>query len=211
MTHWIRDYIFMTSYKLAASRFPSAARYWSYFLLFLALLVAGVWHGTTENFVLFGALNGLGVAVTRAYGDGLRARLGGVGLKAYLQNASIRWVAALITLHYVGFCFLFFSLSMPQLRTLFSTLSREIWHGSASWSSWHIINAAWILLGVLALVALWKADEIGSILGTLATKAQQRPRLMYSMLCAQTAFVVIVLYFDWAFQQEAPPVLYMKF
>ncbi|HET6327850.1 MAG TPA: MBOAT family O-acyltransferase [Planctomycetaceae bacterium] len=211
VTHWIRDYVFMTSYKLAASRFPSAARYWSYALLFLALFLAGVWHGTTESFVLFGALNGLGVAATRAYGDGLRARLGGVGLKAYLQNRTIRWVATLFTLHYVGFCFLFFSLSMPQLRTLFSMLSREVWHWPASWSGWQMADAAWLVLGIVALLSLWKADAIGSALGKLAAKAQQRPRLMYSMLCAQTAFVVLVLYFDWAFQQEAPPVLYMKF
>jgi D-alanyl-lipoteichoic acid acyltransferase DltB (MBOAT superfamily) len=211
VTHWIRDYVFMASYKLAASRFPSAARYWSYALLFLALLLAGVWHGTTESYVLFGAFNGLGVAVTRVYGDALRAALGRAGLKTYLRNRTIRWIATLITLHYVGFCFLFFSLSVPQVRTLFRTLSRELLNGSASLSGWHAADIAPLVIGGLALVALWKADVIGSWLGRLATRTRQRPKLMSALLCAQTAVVVLVLYFDWAFQQETPPVLYMKF
>src|SRR5580698_5411097 len=73
LTHWIRDYVFMSSYKAAASNFPRAARYSGYFLLFMALFLAGVWHGTTEGFVALGVLNGLGAAVTRIYGDGLRA------------------------------------------------------------------------------------------------------------------------------------------
>src|SRR5580704_2832064 len=45
LTHWIRDYVFMASYKVAATNFPSAARYWGYVLLFLAMFLACVWHG----------------------------------------------------------------------------------------------------------------------------------------------------------------------
>jgi alginate O-acetyltransferase complex protein AlgI len=211
VTHWIRDYVFMTSYKLAASRFPSAARYWSYALLFLALLLAGVWHGTTESFVLFGALNGLGVAVTRAYGDGLRAALGSAGLKAYLRNRTIRWIATLVTLHYVGFCFLFFSLDLRHVRTLLRTVPLELLSVPASLGGWRAVHAAPLLIGVCALVALWKADAIGWALARLAARTRQHTGLMYSILCAQTSIVVLVLYFDWAFQQEPPPVLYMAF
>ncbi len=35
LTHWIRDYVFMSSYKAAATAFPRGARSWSYALLFL--------------------------------------------------------------------------------------------------------------------------------------------------------------------------------
>ncbi|HEV8003681.1 MAG TPA: MBOAT family O-acyltransferase [Planctomycetaceae bacterium] len=211
VTHWIRDYVFMTSYKSAATQFPKGARYWSYLLLFLALLLAGVWHGTTESYVLFGVLNGLGAAAARAYGDILRARLGGAGLKVYLQNRTIRWIATLVTLHYVGFCFLFFSLSLHQVRTLLKSLPREVLALPTSLSGCQAVDAAPLLLGALALAALWKADAIGSALGTLVARVQLRPRLMYSILCALTVVVVLILYFDWAFQRESPPVLYMRF
>jgi alginate O-acetyltransferase complex protein AlgI len=213
LTHWIRDYVFMTSYKAAAIKFPGAARYWSYALLFLALFVAGVWHGTTAGFVMFGALNGLGAAVTRAYGDGLRALLGGAGLKAYLRNRSIHGIAVLVTLHYVGFCFLFFSLSLHQARILLGTAWSELLSVPSSLgnSAWSAQNLAPVLAVSLAVVVLWTADSFGSVLGRLASRITQRSALMSSMLCAQTTAVVLLLYFEWAFQQEAPPVLYMSF
>jgi D-alanyl-lipoteichoic acid acyltransferase DltB (MBOAT superfamily) len=213
VTHWIRDYIFMTSYKSAATHFPRAARYWSYLLLFVALFLAGVWHGTTSGFVLFGALNGLGAAATRAYGDLLRARLGGPGLKAYLQNRTIRWIAVLATLHYVCFCMLFFALTPHEVQVLLTSA----WHElvalpvTLGTSTWRALDAVPFVVAGLALVALWKAETIGAALARLAAGIIARPALHYSILCTLTAIVVFVLYVDWAFQQEPPPVLYMSF
>ena len=60
LSHWVRDYVFMTSYKTAVLRFPQRGKYLGYAFLFLALFVAGIWHGSTGNFVIFGALHGLG-------------------------------------------------------------------------------------------------------------------------------------------------------
>jgi D-alanyl-lipoteichoic acid acyltransferase DltB (MBOAT superfamily) len=121
LTHWIRDYVFMSSYKVAATRFPSAARTWSYVLLFVALFVAGVWHGTTAGFVMFGALNGLGVEIARAYGDGLRAALGRARVHAYLKNRAVQAIAVLVAVHYACFAHLFFALSVHQAGTLLQT------------------------------------------------------------------------------------------
>ncbi len=213
VTHWIRDYIFMTSYKWAATEFPRAARYWSYVLLFMALFLAGVWHGTTSGFVIFGALNGLGAAATRAYGDVLRARLGGRGLKVYLQNRTIRWFATLVTLHYVCFCLLFFALTPHEVKVLLTSAWGELiaLPSTLGTSTWRPPDLLPFVVAVLALVALWKAEALGAALTRLAAKITSRPALLYSLLCTLTAVVVLVLYFDWAFQQEPPPVLYMSF
>jgi alginate O-acetyltransferase complex protein AlgI len=213
LTHWIRDYIFMSSYKVAATRFPSAARAWSYALLFLALFVAGVWHGTTTGFVMFGALNGLGAAVTRAYGDRLRTMLGGAGLRAYLQNRAIHGIAVVVTLHYVGVCFLFFALSLHQVRILLQSAWAELMSlpaslGNSFWTAQAIVPVAAV---ALTLIVLWTADSIAPLLARVTSAIAQRPSIMYSVLCTQTAIVVLLLYFEWAFQQEPPPVLYMSF
>jgi alginate O-acetyltransferase complex protein AlgI len=218
VTHWIRDYVFMTSYKSAATQFPRAARWWSYALLFAALFFAGIWHGTTAGYVVFGALNGLGAAVTRAYGDALRAALGGPGLKAYLQNRTIQRIAVVVTLHYVGFCFLFFALSPQEVQFLLAAASRDLVSlpaslGGATWGAFDsMLLGAGLLVAVgAALIALWHADTITSIAGRLAAAIVDRRGLMYSIVCAQTVIVVLLLYFEWAFQQEPPPVLYMHF
>jgi hypothetical protein len=68
-----------------------------------------------------------------------------------------------------------------------------------------------VLAVALALVVLWTADSIGPVTSRIVTRLTERTALMYSILCAQTAMVVLVLYVEWAFQQEPPPVLYMSF
>ena len=120
LTFWIRDYVFMTSYKWVAEHWPRAAQAAGYFLLFVALFLAGVWHGPSLNFVVFGLLHGLGIAISRAYGDSLRKTLGHLKYKQYLANRWIHAVAILLTLHYVSFCFLFFT---PDMNDTFQRLS----------------------------------------------------------------------------------------
>lgn len=115
LTNWFRDYVFMTSYKWVAERWPSRAQTAGYFLLFLALFLAGLWHGPAKNFVAFGFIQGAGVAVSRWYGDVLKRKLGRDGLQEYLANRWIRWAAIAVTLNYVCFSFLFF---VPGARDL---------------------------------------------------------------------------------------------
>lgn len=213
LTHWIRDYVFMTSYKSAATRFPTAARYWSFGLLFLALFLAGVWHGMETGFVAFGALNGLGAVVTRAYGNGLRARLGHAGLHSYLQNRGIRCVAVLITLHYVCFCHLFFANEFNDALRILQAASSQVLTLplSLAASEWRLSDAAPLVVAAVAVAALWRADAIGADIRGFAAGIVARPALLYATLCAQTAIVVAFLFFEWAFQQEPPPVRYMAF
>ncbi|MFI5351167.1 MAG: MBOAT family O-acyltransferase, partial [Elusimicrobiota bacterium] len=118
LTQWIRDYVFMTSYKWTATRWASLKRPAGYVLLFAALFVAGVWHGSTWNFVLFGVVHGLGVAAASVYADALRARLGADGVKRYLQNRWLRRAAVLGTFHYVCFSFLFFPSDLGKTASM---------------------------------------------------------------------------------------------
>jgi alginate O-acetyltransferase complex protein AlgI len=213
LTHWIRDYVFMSSYKAAASRFPRAATVLAYALLFVALFLAGVWHGTTSGFVMFGALNGLGVAAARAYGDGLRAVLGRAGLHAYLQNRFIRWVAVLFTLNYVCLSLLFFSSNLDRGTLLLTAAWEEFAKLPAGLAShtWRAQDALPLLGVAILLAALWNSEPIGLVIGRLASSVTRRPTLFCWVMCATTALTVAVFFFAWAFQQNPPPVRYMAF
>src|SRR5580704_7731597 len=180
LTHWIRDYVFMSSYKAAASNFPRAARYSGYFLLFMALFLAGVWHGTTEGFVAFGVLNGLGAAVTRIYGDGLRAILGPKGLHAYLQNRLIRWIAVFVTLNYVCLAMLFFSSNFYPALSLLATAWTEFLKLPATLAghAWGARDAAVFAAAALLLACLWKFDVIRSALARFASVFSRRAGLL---------------------------------
>jgi alginate O-acetyltransferase complex protein AlgI len=213
LSHWIRDYIFMASYKFSATRFPSAARYSSYALLFVALFVAGVWHGTTDGFVVFGALNGLGAVVTRAYGDGLRALLGRAGLRAYLQSRAVRLAATLVTLHYACFCHLFFSSDVRHAVALLSAATAGFGHlpERLTSSAWHARELLWLGLAAVALAALWKADVIGAATARVTSLIVGRPPLLYTVVSMQMLIVVSVFFVDWALQHQPRPILYMAF
>jgi alginate O-acetyltransferase complex protein AlgI len=212
LTHWIRDYIFMSSYKLAATRFPSAARYWSYALLFVALFLAGVWHGTTDGFVVFGVLNGLGAAATRAYGDVLRAILGRSGVQTYMKSAVVRALAVAVTLHYVCLCQLFFSSDLTTAAKVLSASADAVLHlpNLHSEQSWRVPT---IVVGTAfaLLLALWKIDAVGAVLGRIATRMGTSTGWLCVVVCLESLIVGGMFFVGWTFQQEAPPVVYQAF
>ena len=108
LTHWIRDYIFTPLYKNCVQRWPQHSQLATNGGYFIALFLAGVWHGSTWNFVIFGLLNGVGVATTKAWESFIIRRRGRNGLRLYLQNRTIHVIAVVATLHFVFITILFF-------------------------------------------------------------------------------------------------------
>ena len=212
LSHWIRDYVFMSSYKAAATKFPQGARYWSYGLLFFALFVAGIWHGTTDGFVVFAVLNGVGAALTRAYGDVLRSAPGRQRWNAYLKSPVVRLVAIVVTLHYVFLSQLFFSSNLHSALKILSSAGREILRLPANFShySWQGPAMA-ITIAALLLAALWKADAAGTVVDRLNLRFGQNTRYLAAILFIQCTLVAGMFFVDWVVEQEPPPVLYMAF
>jgi D-alanyl-lipoteichoic acid acyltransferase DltB (MBOAT superfamily) len=101
LSFWIRDYIFTPLYMAIARVKPAAAPNLAYLCYFVALFLAGVWHGATWNFVVFGLLNGIGVSAAKVWENIIIARSGRKGLRAYLASAPVLWAARFGTLHFV--------------------------------------------------------------------------------------------------------------
>ncbi len=92
LSFWLRDYLFLS---LGGGRVGPARLT---FNLWLTLFVAGLWHGSTGSFVLFGIYHGTLVAATYWYRRVRPLRVGG-----------LRWPAVLAT-------FLLFAFSMVAFR-----------------------------------------------------------------------------------------------
>lgn len=101
LTFWIRDYVFTPLYMAIARRRPGWAPNLVFVCYFVALFLAGVWHGATWNFVVFGVLNGIGVAAAKLWENTIVAHGGRQGLRAYLASTPIRIVATIATIHFV--------------------------------------------------------------------------------------------------------------
>jgi len=105
---WIRDYIFTPMYKAIATHWPKKAGSLAFLCYFVAFFLAGLWHGSTWNFVAYGLLNGLGLAGTKLWETHLVKKRGRAGLRLYLQNPVIHVAAIVLTLNFVCltmFCF----------------------------------------------------------------------------------------------------------
>ncbi len=123
---WIRDYVFTPMFKTSVERWPSYATSLSFVAYFVAFLLAGIWHGSTWNFVVFGLLHGAGVAAAKIWEMILIRRRGRPGLKLYLQNPPIKYVAIIGTFHYFSFSLIFWSNDMATSMSIVKKLGAAL-------------------------------------------------------------------------------------
>jgi len=97
--------------------------------LLTTMLLGGFWHGASFNFLIWGALHGLALAVhkvwmilTKGWMDGLKY--------AFLY----RCIAVFITFHFVCFCWVFFkaadyNTAIHMIRQITTALTFDVWKG----------------------------------------------------------------------------------
>jgi D-alanyl-lipoteichoic acid acyltransferase DltB (MBOAT superfamily) len=117
LSTWLRDYLYVT---LGGNR---GSTWKTYRNLLLTMVLGGLWHGASWNFVIWGALHGGALAVNRAW---QRARQGNAQRKAHAAMGGGRVeggaemprgpavvtpgriLAVLATFHFVCFAWIFF-------------------------------------------------------------------------------------------------------
>jgi len=111
---WIRDYVFNPLYKAMVERWPGRALWLALICYFIALFLTGLWHGSTWNFVVFGLLNGLGVAAAKCWEIILTTAIGRQGFKKYMQSPAIRALAIVANFHFVCLTIAFFPADLER-------------------------------------------------------------------------------------------------
>jgi D-alanyl-lipoteichoic acid acyltransferase DltB (MBOAT superfamily) len=116
LTTWLTDYIFTPIYRFTLGT-DSIGGYRFLALsasLVLTMLVAGVWHGTTLNFVVFGLLHGVALVVVRAYEQVMVTRLGRAGFRKFTERPLITAAAVFLTYNFTSLAYVFFVLDVPE-------------------------------------------------------------------------------------------------
>ena len=116
LTTWLTDYIFTPFYRFVLSargigRYGFAALSAS---LLVTMLVAGVWHGTTLNFAVFGLIHGVALVVVRAYEHIMVRRMGRAAFRRFAERPVVTASAVFLTYNFTSLAYVFFVLDVGE-------------------------------------------------------------------------------------------------
>ena len=167
------------------------------FNLLTIMLLGGFWHGANWNFILWGALHGIALAVHKIW-----ILLTG----KTVSNVKISWwynaIMVTVTFHFVCFAWIFFK--APDFATA-TTMLHQILH-DFSFDVWGAFYKNYSPVLAMMLIAFL----LHAIPDTLADKVLDRFTKMPMMAYVSVFFMFVVLY---GFFKSAEPVLpiYLQF
>ena len=97
LSSWIRDYIYIS---MGGNR---RGKLRQYFNLIVTMLLGGLWHGASLNFVFWGGMHGMALAVHKVLRQYVYKHD-----KHYVSRGLNRVGAVLLTFHFVALCWIFF-------------------------------------------------------------------------------------------------------
>ena len=97
LSTWIRDYIYIS---LGGNRKGKVRQYLN---LLLTMLLGGLWHGASLNFVAWGGMHGVALAVHKYFHTNVFHHD-----RAYQSTGFRKWIAIFLTFNFVCFTWIFF-------------------------------------------------------------------------------------------------------
>ncbi len=121
LTQWFRAYFFNPITRSLRSRYRQLAVGWIVLITQISTMVLiGLWHGVTLNFVMWGVWHGLGLFVQNRFSDWMKPRATAIQNRPKLQMA-LNGFNTFLTFNFVALGWVFFAL--PSLN-----LSLQVFH-----------------------------------------------------------------------------------
>lgn len=188
LSTWFRDYLYI---PLGGNRKGTLRMYANNFI---TMLVAGLWHGASWMFVIWGALHGFGLCVHKFFSRQLR-----ITIPSTLWGNTLSW---LITYVYVCFAWSFFrSQSLTQLGTMYEKI---------------VADFSWAYLSPFVYARpLWTVCLIGAMLTYLIPeRTYTRLQLRFITLPWLAKFLLFIVCVQLAIevaQEDVQPFIYGAF
>ena len=120
LSEWIRDYIYQPVFKfLISGIMKNSIVLAQYLSIFFTFLIAGLWHGTSINFIIFGLLQGIGMVLSLWYKDYIKKKLGKEKFKQYNKSNIAAATEIIVYFHYTCVSFIFIELDVNILINKF--------------------------------------------------------------------------------------------
>jgi D-alanyl-lipoteichoic acid acyltransferase DltB (MBOAT superfamily) len=122
LSSWLRDYLYI---PLGGNRKGKLRQYVN---LFITMLLGGLWHGASFNFILWGGLHGTALAVHKLWNEQTEKIKQGWNNSWWYKTFTL-----LLTFHFVCFCWIFFK---AKTFTQAGDMLNQITHhfGTGVWS-----------------------------------------------------------------------------
>lgn len=141
LSSWLRDYLYIS---LGGNRKGTFRTYGN---LLITMTLGGLWHGASWNFVIWGILHGLGLAIHKAYTGVLKNSTSEKTYAMLQNNTAIRVVSWALTYLFVCYGWVFFRAQQFDHAWLMVRRMSGLENGELSW----IFEPLLIILPVVIL------------------------------------------------------------
>jgi D-alanyl-lipoteichoic acid acyltransferase DltB (MBOAT superfamily) len=201
LSTWLKTYVYNPLLIALMRRISSPALepYLGVCSFFVTFFLVGVWHGRTSEFVVFGILQGGGVAINKLWQVGLANALGRKGYKNLAGKPAYVAFARGLTFSWFALTMFWFWGSWRQIDRIFAALRTPQW------------LAVWLAIWLCATAVLAGWEWLRAALFSIRTSEEpaltnRYVRLAFATTLALAAFVITVL-----LNQPAPGIVYKAF
>ena len=201
LSTWLKTYVYNPLLLTLMRRIPSPSLhpFLGVLCFFVTFFLVGVWHGRTSEYVVFGILQGGGVAINKLWQLRLARILGRKGYRELANNALYIAFGRGLTFSWFAFTMFWFWANWKQIDAIFSAISVVQW------------IAVWLViwLAATAVLAMWEFARAGLLQIRTAEGpvfAGRYALAVYATTMGMISFVVTIV-----LNQPAPGIVYKAF
>ena len=168
LSTWLRDYLYI---PLGGNRHGT---YKMYRNLMLTMLLGGLWHGASWNFIWWGGLHGIALVAHKVFLD-LRPRL----LSFKVISPVVKVLSAFLTFIFVMNCWVFFRADSFRDAT---TILANMWNLPSNFSEFNGDRIEWVLLVSVVILLIAVLQEKFDLLEKIH-KGSAALNVIYLIIC----------------------------
>jgi len=201
LSNWLRTYAYNPLLLLSMRRISSPAlqSLLGVGCFFVTFFLVGLWHGRTSEFVVFGLLQGGGVAINKLWQLGSAQVLGRKSYKALANHSFYKAFARGLTFSWFAFTLFWFWGGWQQIDKLFAAI------GILPWAE------VWVLVWLSATVVLTTWERLRSGILSIRTSAGPVFLSRYARVVYASALGLGALFMTVSLKQPAPEIIYKAF